>query len=96
MGQASIATVGEGLSIRLPEEIADRLHLRAGDQVTIEGKGPVILVRCAGEGHREPRAEFSDALKELRARVREAGGISQEEIDEAIRAAREGEADRLG
>jgi hypothetical protein len=59
--------------------------------VALEEKGPLLLLRCVEKGHREPLQEFSSALEKLRAAVKRVGGISQKEIDEAIRKVRANE-----
>ncbi|MBI3948099.1 MAG: AbrB/MazE/SpoVT family DNA-binding domain-containing protein [Armatimonadetes bacterium] len=92
----TIATVDHEFCIRLPADLAARLRLHRGARVAIEEREGCLLIRPAEAAPHEPLEEFSRALKEVRASVRRAGGISERQIDEAIQRVRAEQADGCG
>ncbi len=75
MPKASIGNWGNNLAVRLPAEISEATHLRAGDRVEIEARGDEVVIRrltprrpdiealFAGQDPDESRARYAGAFQ---------------------------------
>ena len=86
--QATVKVNGS-LSILLPESFVKKYHIEEGTELLLidnEDSISVIFPKKKVRGER-----FSQALKAVRESVKKAGGISESEIDAAVKRVRENE-----
>ena len=77
--------VKEDLSIPLPESLLRKYHIERGSElILIDEEASISLVIPRKRGER-----FAKALQAVRESVKAAGGISDAEIDEAVKRVRE-------
>jgi putative addiction module antidote len=70
--KAKIRKIGNSSGIILPKEVMEELHLKEGDELTIEKKGTLLELRSEdpefsewAEAYRSANLEYKEVLKEL-------------------------------
>jgi len=68
----------------IPEEIRTRLGLEPGDQFVVVGEGNVVILKAV----EPPKAKELKALLDRAQKAAEEAGITQEDVERAIREVR--------
>ncbi len=85
MAEPLVLEIEEGLSLKLPPDVAQSLHLKKGSKVFVrESEGRIILT----PEEQEKLEQFRHAVEKVRENVRKAGGITAREIEDAVRKVR--------
>jgi putative addiction module antidote len=70
--EAKIRKIGNSLGVILPKQVIDELHLKTGDKVSIDRKGPNLELRPIdpefeewAEAYRQINTDYKDVLKAL-------------------------------
>jgi len=86
MANERIVEVQDDYSIVLPIEVAEHYKLKKGSKLhIIEGKDAIVLM---SQEEKNVWERFDKALENFRQAVEEAGGITDDEIEESIRRVR--------
>jgi len=89
MANERIIEVQDNYSIVLPPEIAENHKLKKGSKLHIlEGKNSIVLM---SQEEKNAWERFDRALENFRQAVEEAGGVTDDEIEESIRRVRASE-----
>ena len=77
----SLSTKGQ---VVIPEEVRERLGLRAGVQFVVVGEGDVVILKVISP---PPKTEFTSLLKRARSDARRAG-MRKSDVAKAVRKVR--------
>lgn len=70
--EGKIRKIGNSLGVILPKQLIEELHLKTGDKITIERKGPNLELRPVdpefeewAEAYSQVNKDYKDVLKAL-------------------------------
>lgn len=70
--ETKVRKIGNSLGVTLPKQLIEELHLKRGDKLMIEKRGPNLELKPVdpefeewAEAYRQANTDYKDVLKEL-------------------------------